>query len=70
MPLSRLIDSVNERLGTEFTQADELFFGQSREEAITDEGIRQAAKANNTIEQFRFVFERALEGMFIDRMEN
>jgi type I restriction enzyme R subunit len=32
--LSRLIDVVNERFGTEFTQADELFFHQLREEAL------------------------------------
>jgi type I restriction enzyme R subunit len=66
--LSRLIDSINERFGTDFTQADELFFHQLREEAISDESLRQAATAN-TIDNFRFVFVKALEGLFIDRME-
>jgi len=66
--LSRLIDLINERFGTEFTQADELFFHQLREEAIADESLRQAATAN-TIDNFRFVFVKALEGLFIDRME-
>ena len=66
--LSRLIDLVNERFGTEFTQADELFFHQIREEAVADESLRQAASAN-TIENFRYVFVKALEGLFIDRME-
>jgi type I restriction enzyme R subunit len=66
--LSRLIDSVNERFGTDFTQADELFFHQLREEAIADESLRQAATAN-TIDNFRYVFVKALEGLFIDRME-
>jgi type I restriction enzyme, R subunit len=66
--LSRLIDTINDRFGTEFTQADELFFHQLREEAISDEELRQAAKAN-TLENFRYVFVKALEGLFIDRME-
>lgn len=68
VPLSRLIDQVNERFGTDFTQADELFFNQIREEAVGDEVLRQAATVN-TIDNFRLVFERALEGLFIDRME-
>jgi type I restriction enzyme R subunit len=66
--LSRLIDAINERFGTEFTQADELFFHQLREEAIADENLRQAATAN-TMENFRYVFLKSLEGLFIDRME-
>ena len=66
--LSRLIDSINERFGTEFTQADELFFHQLREEAMADEELRQAATAN-TLDNFRYVFVKALEGLFIDRME-
>lgn len=66
--LSRLIDLINERMGTDFKPADELFFNQIREEAIADESLRQAATAN-TMENFRFVFEKALEGLFIDRME-
>jgi type I restriction enzyme R subunit len=66
--LSRLIDTINERFGTDFTQADELFFHQLREEAIGDENLRQAATAN-TLDNFRYVFVKALEGLFIDRME-
>ena len=66
--LSKLIDTLNERFGTDFTQADELFFLQLREEALADEGLRKAAEAN-TLENFRYVFVKALEGLFIDRME-
>jgi type I restriction enzyme R subunit len=66
--LSRLIDQINDRFGTEFTQADELFFHQIREEALADADLRQAANAN-TIGNFRYVFTKALEGLFIDRME-
>lgn len=35
---------------------------------MADEGLRQAATANR-IENFRYVFEKALEGLFIDRMD-
>jgi len=66
--LSKLIDIINDRFGTDFAPADELFFNQIREEAVADETLRQAATAN-TMENFRFVFEKALEGLFIDRME-
>jgi len=66
--LSKLIDVLNERFGTQFKPADELFFEQVREEAIADEGLQEAARAN-TMDNFRFVFERALEGLFIDRMD-
>jgi type I restriction enzyme R subunit len=66
--LSRLIDTINDRFGTDFTQADELFFHQLREEAMADDEIRQAANANS-LENFRYVFTKALEGLFIDRME-
>lgn len=66
--LSKLIDTINERFGTDFTQADELFFHQIREEAISIQELRQAATAN-TMDNFRYVFVKALEGLFIDRME-
>ncbi len=66
--LSQLIDLINDRFGTDFKPVDELFFNQIREEAVADEKLREAATAN-TVENFRFVFEKALEGLFIDRME-
>ena len=66
--LSRLIDILNERFGTEFKPGDQLFFESIREDAIADNTLRQAALAN-TMENFGYVFSKALEGLFIDRME-
>ncbi len=66
--LSRLIDILNERFGTEFKPGDQLFFDSIREDAVADDNIRQAALAN-TMENFGYVFIKALEGLFIDRME-
>jgi type I restriction enzyme, R subunit len=66
--LSELIDILNERFGTDFTQADQLFFDQIQEEAIDNETLRKAASANSK-DDFRHVFEQAFEGLVIDRME-
>ncbi|MEW6595069.1 MAG: type I restriction endonuclease [Thermodesulfobacteriota bacterium] len=66
--LSQLITILNERFGTDFKPADQLFFDQIKEEAVADETLRQAARVN-TMENFKFVFDKALEGLIIDRME-
>lgn len=66
--LSQLIDILNERFGTEFKPADQLFFDSILEDAVSDTTLRQAAVAN-TMENFGYVFLKALEGLFIDRME-
>lgn len=66
--LSELIDILNERFGTSFTQADQLFFDQIQEEAIESDTLQKAA-ATNSKDDFRYVFEKAFEGLVIDRME-
>ncbi len=66
--LSELIDLLNERFGTDFTQADQLFFEQIQEEAIESETLKKAAVTNSK-DDFRYVFEKAFEGLVIDRME-
>ncbi|MES1998994.1 MAG: type I restriction endonuclease [Pseudomonadota bacterium] len=66
--LSELIDLLNERFGTDFTQADQLFFDQIQEEAVESDTLKKAA-ATNSKDDFRYVFEKAFEGLVIDRME-
>ena len=66
--LSQLIDILNERFGTDFKPGDQLFLESIREDAVADPEIRQAALAN-TMENFGYVFLKALEGLFIDRMD-
>ena len=39
----QLIDILNERFGTDFKPADQLFFDSIREDAVADAGLRQAA---------------------------
>lgn len=68
VPLSRLIDVVNDRFGTDFNQADELFFDQIIEAAISDAALKQAA-AVNPGDKFELVFKNLLETLFVERMD-
>jgi type I restriction enzyme R subunit len=66
--LSRLIDIVNERFGTDFNNADQLFFDQIVEIAITDERLKEAA-AVNPGDKFELVFKNLLETLFVERID-
>lgn len=68
VPLSQLIDVVNERFGTDFNQADQLFFDQIVEAAMADDGLKQAA-AVNPGDKFELVFKNLLETLFVERMD-
>lgn len=68
IPLSELIDMLNERFGTDFTEADQLFFDQIEAEAKSDDNLRQAAKVNSMAD-FMQIFKKMFEGLVIDRME-
>lgn len=66
--LSTLVGRLNERFGTEFTSADQLFFDQVRETAVANEQLRQAVRANS-LDNFEPVFNKMLENLFIERMD-
>ena len=68
VPLSQLIDVVNERFGTDFNQADQLFFDQIVEAAMGDDGLQQAAAVNPS-DKFELVFKGLLENLFAERMD-
>ena len=68
VPLSQLIDVVNERFGTDFNQADQLFFDQIVEAAMADDGLRQAASVNPG-DKFELVFKNLLDRLFVERMD-
>ena len=68
MQLSTLVDKLNERFGTEFTPADQLFFDQVKETAVANEQLRQAVMANS-LENFEPVFNKQLENLFVERMD-
>jgi len=66
--LSSLIDRLNERFGTDFTEADQLFFDQIRASAEKDENIAEAARANSFAD-FAAYLDLVLDELFIARME-
>ena len=66
--LSTLIDLLNERFGTNFTEADQLFFDQIRVSAENNENIAEAARANS-FNDFASYLDRVLDELFIGRME-
>jgi type I restriction enzyme, R subunit len=66
--LSTIIEKLNEAFGTQFTFADQLFFDQVKETAVTNVELTEAAKVNS-LENFSLVFEKMLERLFVDRME-
>jgi type I restriction enzyme R subunit len=65
---SRLIDVVNQRFGTDFTEADQLFFDQIMEAALADASLQQAAQVN-PVDKFALVFTNLLDTLFVERME-
>lgn len=66
--LSQLINIVNERFGTDFNQADQLFFDQIIEAASRSEELQQAAKVNSA-DKFTLLLNRFLESLFVERMD-
>ena len=66
--LSRLIDLINARFGSELNDADQLFFDQIAEAASQNESLRKAATVNS-LDKFHLVFRQVLESLFIERME-
>ena len=67
--LSRLIALVNEQFGTDFNQADQLFFDQIVEVAVRDARLQQAAAVNPS-DKFELVFKNLLETLFVERMDH
>jgi type I restriction enzyme R subunit len=66
--LSEIIDILNDRFGTDFTEADKYFFSQIEEELVRDETLSQQARSNS-INNFRYGFEDAFFSKLFDRMD-
>lgn len=67
--LSSILDKLNERFGTQFTETDFLSREQVKEDVLNDEDLRQKA-ANNTKENFKFAFEKTFMDFVLDRMSS
>ncbi|WP_164735739.1 type I restriction endonuclease subunit R, partial [Xanthomonas euvesicatoria] len=68
VPLSSLVEKLNTRFGTDFNEADQLFFDQIKVSAEASEQIKEAARANN-LSDFTAYLGRVLDELFIERME-
>jgi len=65
--LSEVITILNERFGTDFTEADQLFFEQLMEHAKSDEQVRKWAGAN-PLAGFSLPMKAKLRDAIVDRM--
>jgi type I restriction enzyme R subunit len=66
--LSEIIEVLNKRFQTEFTEADKLFFDQIEAELIADQKLSEQAKSNS-IENFKFGFDDVFMDKLLGRME-
>lgn len=65
-PLSTIIELINERFGTDWTQEDRLLFDQISGDMVQDEVLVEQARVNSK-EQFRQVFTNQVMMAFIQR---
>ena len=66
-PLSEIIERLNERFGTNFTEADRYIFEQVKAQAVSDETVRETVRAN-PLDGFRLgVWDRILK-LMVERM--
>jgi type I restriction enzyme R subunit len=68
VPLSSLVDTLNERFGTNFTDSDQLFFEQVGLDLEADAEIQAQAREND-FDNFTFGFDRKFLAAVIDRTD-
>jgi len=66
--LSEIINLLNDRFGTDFTEADKLFFDQIEEEMVLDEKLGLQARSN-TIDNFKYGFDDVFMDKLVERMD-
>jgi type I restriction enzyme R subunit len=65
---SQIVDTLNERFGLELTGADQLLFDQYEKDWLADKEVTDQAR-QNTIENFKLVFDRNFLKTVISRMD-
>lgn len=66
-PLSEIIQVLNDRFGTEFSEADRLFFQQIKEKAVKDERVIQTALANQ-LDAFQLGIRKLVSDLMLERI--
>ena len=67
--VSKMITELNDAFGTDFTPADQMFFDQIVEEALSDEAIVQSMNANN-LDSFTDYLSGRLIDLFLTRIDS
>jgi type I restriction enzyme R subunit len=67
-PLSKIVEVLNERFGLELGEADQLLFDQFEESWAADPDLVNQAR-NNTLENFRLVFNPKFINTIVTRMD-
>jgi type I restriction enzyme R subunit len=67
VPLSEIIEVLNERFGTQFNEEDRLFFQQIKEKACKDQQVIRTALAN-PLDKFELGIRKLIEDLMIERM--
>ncbi len=67
VPLSEIIQALNERFGTAFTEEDRLFFDQIKARAASNSQVIQTALAN-PLDKFQLGIRKLIEDLMIQRM--
>jgi type I restriction enzyme R subunit len=67
-PLSEIIETLNERFGTDFSEADRLFFEQIKETAMRDEGVLKTAAAN-PLDKFELEIQQIIKDLMMKRLK-
>jgi hypothetical protein len=66
-PLSEIIEVLNGRFGTAFTEEDRLFFEQIKEKAVKSEKVIDTALAN-PLDKFQLGVKKLIEDLMIQRL--
>lgn len=66
--LADIIDILNERFGTDFKEHDRLLFDQVIADGVSDETVKQRARANS-FENFALSIKDKIQDLMIDRMD-
>ncbi len=66
-PLSEIIETLNDRFGTQFDEEDRLFFEQVKERAVHDARVQQTGRAN-TYDRFKLGIRETVRALFLERM--
>lgn len=67
IPLSEIIDVLNDRFGTNFTDEDRFFFEQIREKAASNEQVIKLRQAN-PFDKFQLGLKQLIEDLMVQRM--